>query len=335
MEERVLVVGPGAIGALMAARIAGAGTAVAVAVRSPGKAEALRASGVVAVDLQGQEHRASVPVVHDAQGLPWRPTMLIVATRCDQAQAALAAWRDACDPDAALVCVQNGVLGDRLMPLADVRLVMATVGFPATLEGPGRSVQTGPGSLHTGPWPGGSSPHATRAVAVLACVATTHASGNMRGVAWTKLLINSAVTSLGALTGCTMGDMMRDARARRAFVRLFEEGRAVGRAAGVRFEKVSGVHPDLIHRAQRWGLADRLLRFIGRKYERMKSSSLQAVERGQQSEVAYLNGHVVEAAARHGLDAPCHAAVVDLVGAVDAGRLEPSLDLLDRLPSVH
>ena len=34
MEERVLVVGPGAIGALMAARIAGAGTAVAVAVLS-------------------------------------------------------------------------------------------------------------------------------------------------------------------------------------------------------------------------------------------------------------------------------------------------------------
>src|SRR5205814_8715652 len=54
----VLVVGPGAIGSLVAARLADAGTEVVLACRTPAAAAALSRSGVVAVGLDGHGAKA-------------------------------------------------------------------------------------------------------------------------------------------------------------------------------------------------------------------------------------------------------------------------------------
>src|SRR5204863_292966 len=151
-----------------------------------------------------------------------------------------------------VVSLQNGVLGDRLKAIAGERLVECTVSFPATLTAPGHSTQTGPGGLHIGPWPRASprdDPKAFRAVAeVLAEAAPVAASANMEGVKWTKLAINSCITSLGVLTGCELGPLLARRDARQAFLRIVEEAHAAGTAAGVRFEPVSGFRPGLFGR---------------------------------------------------------------------------------------
>jgi 2-dehydropantoate 2-reductase len=49
-------------------------------------------------------------------------------------------------------------------------------------------------------------------------------------------------------------------------------------------------------------------------------STLQSIRRGALTEVDYLNGAVVVAAARVGLEAPVNAAIVDLVHEVEQTR---------------
>lgn len=329
----VLVVGPGAVGTLVAARLAQAGNDVLLLARDAAGARRLDA-GITAVAPDGGEVHAKVASGWRRSDVKATPRMLVVATKCADAEAALATWLPALGEDTPVVTMQNGVLGDRLKPLAGERLVECTVSFPATLAGPGRSVQTGPGGLHIGPWPRASprdEPTEFKAVArLLADVAPVHGSANMAGVKWTKLTINNCITSLGVLTGLELGDLLRDPLARRAFLAIVEETHAAGRADGVRFETVSGFRAGLF--ASRMPGRSALVAIIGRKYRRHRSSSLQSLERGRRTEVDFLNGHVVATARRHGLAAPVNAALVEAVHAIEAGERKPAAANLIQLP---
>ncbi|MEK6976108.1 MAG: ketopantoate reductase family protein [Candidatus Thermoplasmatota archaeon] len=329
----ILVIGPGAVGTLVAARLATAGHDAVLAARDAVSARAL-AAGLVAVDPAGREIRASVPVVWRRQDLAAAPRMLVLATKCADAEAALAAWLPGLAEHAPVVAMQNGILGDRLKPLAGERLVECTVSFPATLDGPGRSLQTAPGDLHLGPWPRAGprdDPSEFKAVArVLSDVAPVTGSSNMLGVKWTKLAINSCITSLGVVAGQPLREILQDRKARRIFLAIFEEAYAAGRADGVRFERIGRLRAGMFGR--RWPGRDPLLRIVARGYGRHRSSSLQSLERGRRTEIDWLNGHIVAAARRHGADAPVNAAVVALVHDIEAGLRAPDPANLAALP---
>lgn len=329
----VVVVGPGAIGLAVAARLQAAGTEVALACRTKESAGQLARSGIVAIGPDGRRVEARPATLHSPSQLPRAARMLVLATKCSAAEAALRTWLPAVAEDAPVVALQNGVLGDRLRPMAGDRLVECTVAFPATLESPGVSQQTGPGHLRIGPWPRAGprdDPAAYKdAARLLADCAPVQASPNMRGVKWTKLLINSCISTLGVATGQELGVLLRDRHAQEAFLAIVEEGYAAGRADGVRFEAVSGFRPRLF--ATRVPGRRLLLSILAGKYRRHRSSSLQSLERGQRTEVDYLNGHIVATARRHGLATPVNLALVDLVHRIEVGEVRPSLDHLASL----
>ncbi|MHB1262475.1 MAG: ketopantoate reductase family protein [Thermoplasmatota archaeon] len=322
----VLVSGPGAIGALVAARLAAAGTDVVVACRTPEAAADLNHRGVVAIAADGSRVEARPRAVHSPRQLRQAPCMAILATKCQAAEAALQTWLPSLADDAPVVSMQNGVMGDPLAALAGERLVECTVAFPATLDSPGVSHQTGPGGFIIGPWPlphARDEPAAYRAVAqVLSDVAPVRASGNMLGVKWTKLIVNSCISTLGVATGQELGVLLRDPTAQQVFLRIVEEGHAVGRAESVRFEAVSGFRPALF--AARIPGRRLLLAIVARRYRRHRSSSLQSLERGQRTEVDYLNGHIASAARRRAIPAPINEALVSLVHRIEQGETRPS-----------
>jgi 2-dehydropantoate 2-reductase len=329
----VLVVGPGAIGALVAARLAAAGTDVVVACRTADAEAELRRLGLAVVGEGGGRVEARPPAVHRPDEVAAEPRMAVVATKCQAAEAALRTWLPALGEEAPVVVMQNGVMGDRFLPLAGDRLVECTVALPATLEGPGVSRQTGPGHFIIGPWPKprpADDPAAFKAVArVLSDAAPVRASANMLGVKWTKLIVNSCITSLGVVAGEQLGVLLREPAAQRAFLRIVEEGHAAARADGVRFEPVSGFRPGMF--AARVPGRRLLLSVVARRYRRHKSSSLQSLERGKRTEVDFLNGHIVATARKHGLEAPVNEALVAMVHRIEDGVLEPSLENLKRL----
>ncbi|MFA5945086.1 MAG: 2-dehydropantoate 2-reductase, partial [Candidatus Thermoplasmatota archaeon] len=293
----VLVIGPGAIGALVAARLAAAGTDVVVACRTADAAADLRRRGLVAIGPDNSRIESWPSIVHRPSELAEAPRMAVLATKCQAAETALSTWLPSLGEDAPVVAMQNGVQGDRMAAIAGDRLVECTVAFPATLDGPGISRQTGPGHFILGPWPkphARDEPAAFRGVAeVLSAAGPVQASANMLGVKWTKMLINSCISTLGVATGQELGVLLRNPHARQVFLRIVEEGYAAGRAEGVAFEPVSGFRAGLFA-AQVPGRR-LLLAILARKYRRHRSSSLQSLDRGQRTEVDFLNGHIVAA----------------------------------------
>jgi 2-dehydropantoate 2-reductase len=70
---------------------------------------------------------------------------------------------------------------------------------------------------------------------------------------------------------------------------------------------------------------------VGTKFRRMRSSMLQAIERGRKPAVDYLNGEVVHRADALGMAAAINRRVQQLIHALGRGETRPSLDLLRRL----
>jgi 2-dehydropantoate 2-reductase len=67
---------------------------------------------------------------------------------------------------------------------------------------------------------------------------------------------------------------------------------------------------------------DLLIRIIGFKYRRIKSSSLQSLERGRKTEIDYLNEYICARGRKHGVPTPINDTVVKMVKEIEEGRRE-------------
>lgn len=340
-EQTILLIGPGAIGAFIAARLSAQGHRVTVACRTSRTADEIAARGVVAESHDGERAVGDVSALVTPEELTDEPTLVVLATKCGDAAQALATWMPHIGREVPVVALQNGIMVETLAPLAAGRFIDGVVDFPATLVAPGHSQQTGPGGFLLGAWTTEEGATATPAhlktvARVLQEVAPTDTTDNIRGAKWTKLIINSCISSLGVVAGASLGDLLKDRRARKAFLRINTEGEAVGRADGVTFERVQRFHPArLATPPGTWRLKEvilhQILKGLAARHRRHRSSSLQSLERGGRTEVDFLNGVIVRTGRIHGIGTPVNAAVVDLIHDIESGHAAPGMDRLDRL----
>ena len=76
---------------------------------------------------------------------------------------------------------------------------------------------------------------------------------------------------------------------------------------------------------------DLTIRIIGFKYRRIKSSSLQSLERGRRTEIDFLNGYICEKGKALGVPTTLNSAVKAMVLEIENGQRQMSLDNLDEL----
>jgi ketopantoate reductase len=79
-----------------------------------------------------------------------------------------------------------------------------------------------------------------------------------------------------------------------------------------------GNHERGYSRPLRWIL----LKFAGVKYRNLKSNIQVDLERGNKTEVDYINGAIVREGERVGFDTPVNRMVVDMVKEIEAGHRE-------------
>ena len=60
-----------------------------------------------------------------------------------------------------------------------------------------------------------------------------------------------------------------------------------------------------------------MIRLIGFKYRRLKSSTLQSLERGRVTEIDFLNGYIARKGRELGVATPVNQALVDLVKQIE------------------
>jgi 2-dehydropantoate 2-reductase len=338
---RILVLGAGGIGGIVAAHLNELGADVTAVTSNQQVVAAVRARGF---RLAGDGPVHAVPG-RIAEAIPAgdRYDLVLLATQPPAVEAAARGALPHLAPGGQLVCFQNGLCEQRLAAIAGAeRVIGAIVSWGASMPEPGLYDRTAAGGFVLGRLDGGLDEAVQQVGQLLQVVGPVQTTRNLLGARWSKLALNCAVSSLGTLAGEALGPVVRVRRYRRLALEIFSEVVQVARAEAVQLEPVAGtidlhwicLTPE--ERRSRLGspgltAKHAALLAVGLRYRRLRSSMLAALERGRPPAIDFLNGEVVQRGRAHGIPVPVNQQVVEDVWAIFRGRKRPGRDLLDAL----
>lgn len=311
-----VVVGAGAVGGVIGARLSLAGVDVTLVARGA-HLEAIRGGGLVLESQAGREVTRP-PAVGTPYDVDWgEPHVVLLAVKGHQTAAALDDLAGAAPPDTPVVSVQNGVANEAAILRRFARTYGICVMQPCAHLEPGVVVQQChpvPGLLDVGRFPGGVDD-------VCTSVATDLRSAGFQSVpradvmAWKhrKLLMNLG----NVVDACCAESPAADELVRRARA----EGEAALAAAGI---AVVSEEQDRERRGE-------LLQ--GRTRADARGSTWQSLARGTGDiETDLLNGEVVLLGRLHGVPVPVNEALQRLGAGAARRALTPrSLDAAEVL----
>jgi 2-dehydropantoate 2-reductase len=334
---RILVVGCGGIGGILAAHLFEQGHDVTALTTNLLIADAINVHGF---RLLGEGGPATVRgrAVVELPGNTRPFDFILLATQPPQVEEAARGLLPFLAAGGVMVCLQNGLCEERIARIAGPdRTLGAIVAWGAAMAEPGVYDQTAAGGFVLGRLDGNPDVRLNELARIFEAIGPTSLTTNLSGARWSKLAINCAISGLGAIGGDRLGVLMRHRYIRRLALEIMTEAVAVARASGVRLEKVSGtLDLDWIaltesERASSGSTSliakHALLLAVGARYRRMRSSMLSAIERGRPPAIDFLNGEVVERGFQLGVPTPLNAAVREQLHKIARGKPRPSMDL--------
>jgi 2-dehydropantoate 2-reductase len=307
--SRILVVGAGAIGGITAAQL---DADVTVLDANAEHVAALRDPGLV-YEYDGAEYTAKLDAVTAVEELEGEFDFALVAVKSPLHRVALEPLV-ARGGISAFVSMGNGLIQDRMEEIVGAgNLLACIVEWGGSNVGPGRLVRDSSGGYMVGELDGTVSERATALAAALEPVGHTRVTGNVRGMIWSKLLINTTFTGLSAVSGLRYGGVVEQGP--EAVFALWAEGVAVGDAQGLTLESIHETEP---HRFDENELA-RMMESMAN----VRPSMLQDLDAGRETEVDVVNGGVAERGRELSIATPCNDAVVELVHSMERGERAP------------
>jgi 2-dehydropantoate 2-reductase len=157
-------------------------------------------------------------------------------------------------------------------------------------------------------------------------------TANLWGERWAKLVQNGMGNGVSAASGLTSSDCSRDPAIRRLQIRLAGEGVRVGQALGYQMEKIRGLEPEKLARANEGdaaALAEVDAALTPRpganpRADIQRPSMAQDIRKGRRTEIEQMNGFVARKGAECGVPAPANAKLTQIVTRVERGELAPS-----------
>ena len=322
-ESNIAIIGAGAVGGITAVLLVKAGYHVEIACNSPLLAERISSDGL-SISGRCGNHRIQIPAVVKATDMSAPKDIILLATKANDMLDAGREILPLLGDSTLVVTMQNGM---EQTTLADIvgkeRTAICIVEWGATMLKPGELHMTAGGDFVLGT--PGNSPNDRLPLlkAILEDVAPVRISENIIGDLYAKLLINSCNSSLGAISGLPLGNMLAIKKARTVFIEIVREGIAVADAMGIKVEKFHGKLDYYRYLRGKGYLADirreLVIRFIGYRHQHVISTNLSSLERGRPTEIDFLNGYISHNGKKYHVPTPVNDRVVQLVKEIEAG----------------
>jgi 2-dehydropantoate 2-reductase len=321
-DLKIAVIGAGAIGGITAAYLSKAGYDVEIVCKYPEKAEQAREKGLHITGVRG-EHFIKMNAVADIEQLSGKKDIVMIVTKAydmpDAAKRVLPFLKD----DSTVVSMQNGICVEAMAQIVgEERTVGCVIGWGSTMLPDGTLNMTSEGEFVIG----GIKPDKDVSLLkeVFGSIMPTRISSNIISDLYSKVIINSCITSTGVLSGLYLGQILKKRVARNIFISIIREAIAVANAMHFDVEPYGGKlnYYSFIRGSS---LPARLKRhiiicIIGFKYRRLKSSSLQGLRRGKPTELDYFNGYILKKGGEYGVATPVNKRIVQMIKEIEAGR---------------
>lgn len=204
-------------------------------------------------------------------------------------------------PNTVALTLQNG-LGN-IEQISSVigaeRVIAGTTAHGATMLSPGKIRHAGKGKTIIGELGGHESDRIRKMAAVLEDAGMeTVISGNVLGLVWDKLLVNVGINALTGITKLYNGQLLDYPEIEELLEKAVSEGVAVARAKGIRL----GFDDPVAHTKD-----------LCRATAANKSSMLQDILNGRQTEIEMMNGAIVREGKALGIETPVNLALTNLI----------------------
>lgn len=324
---KTLIVGAGALGGIIGARLLARGASVSLATRSATAAEEIKASGLIVTGIGGDLSTEAGEVASLGEySAPATFDLIILATKAQDAIDVAPSLVRLLAPGGTLLPIQNGGVAETVASQLGERYVLGGLSnLTATMLRPGVYKQTNAGYLLIGELGGGESDRSERVRQWLSRAVNVKVTGNIQGAVWSKLLLNCSITTIGAIAGLTMRAYIDRPEGRELFGKTYDEALSAALASGVRPEKmlIDPIPPGWNGRSISGEAYDRWLGEILNSYGDAKASMLQDFERERTTEIDSINGYVVDTARRFGVHTPANIALIETVHAITRGQIAP------------
>jgi 2-dehydropantoate 2-reductase len=320
-DRPIGVAGAGSIGCFVGGMCAAAGRRVALLAR-PRVIGEIEGNGLGLTSFDGHDRTIASnrlmlsehPSIFEDAG-----TVLVTVKSTDTAEMADAIARHA-PADAVIVSLQNGVGNTSILRerLPGRRVLAGMVPFNVVARGEGRFHRATSGDIVI------EQDDAGTAAQLSVPGLKMRSSANIAGVQWGKLLVNlnNALNALADLP-------LRQQLAQRSWRMLFADQMAEGLAA-IRADGIKPVSPTPVPA----GLTPHLLRLPDVVFGTLlggtmkidpeaRSSMWEDLRRGRRTEIDYLQGVIIAAADRHGLQVPLSRRIVALIRSAEAAGKGP------------
>lgn len=301
---RIAIMGAGALGATFGFLLADAGFDVTLVDVDTAKVEAIRAEGLTLLMPDGTQRRRQLAVTTDPRDVGHVDLVQISVKGYHTVSAAELAL-PMVGPSTYVLSLQNGL--NNLARIAEVvgpeRVIGGVTAHSAMpLSHTVIKYNGGMGGIYIGRYDRGEPDTGLVRLADLFNAAgfeTALIDGDVREPIWRKLLANSSVNAVAALTGLTGREIQEIEWASNLVRALADETAAVARAQGFSFPELDAPGDYVI----------KTLDWVGDN----KVSMLQDLEAGRRTEVENLQLAVVERGEKFGVDTPLNWALGSLV----------------------
>ncbi len=242
--------------------------------------------------------------------------------------------------DGFMVSLQNCCNEETMASIAGQERTVGVIASSISVElyGPGRirrMAEKG-GAAHTvfrvGEIDGQITGRVNELVDLFSKIDSAKATANLQGERWTKLVQNGMSNGVSAATGLTGHERDNNDVIRRFSIQVAGEAIRVGRAMGLKLEKVGKFTPDQLDAASR-GLPEALAevehvlktRKAANPHANIQRPSMaQDMQKGRKTEIEFMNGLIVRKGREVGIPTPANERLVEAVLSVESGKVQAS-----------
>jgi 2-dehydropantoate 2-reductase len=323
-HARICIIGPGAIGGVLAGILVRKGFQVHLVCKYEDLAKKISSTGI---EVLGHKGNFTVPVPSFAaiDQLEGEYDYAFMATKAEALKETATALLPYLSNYSRVISMQNGICEEILAEVVgEQRTVGCVVGWGGTMHAPGKVEMTSGGECILGNWKRKPDRALEELREILGHVVETRTTPHILSELYSKLIINACITTLGAVCGLYLGPMLAKKHTRNLFIQIIREAMKVAEAMALRVEPGAGGKLDYYKFLKPGRLSEfkrhMTIRVIGMKYRRLKSSSLQSLERGRKTEVDNYNGYISAKGFLHDVPTPINDQLVRMVKEIEEGK---------------
>ncbi|NLB54445.1 MAG: 2-dehydropantoate 2-reductase [Lentisphaerae bacterium] len=285
---KIAIIGPGATGCLFASLLTEAGHSCHLIDKNSDRADFISRNGIRIEGIGGKRHiniTSSLP-----ENYKETPELTIVCVKAFDTEQAVISAKQFIRPDTVVLSLQNGLGNLEAMQkhLPNTSLLAGTTTQGATLLNKAQILHAGKGETIIGS-------HSDHALAIKITELLNNAdipataTDSLTQTLWSKLIINSAIGPVTALSGLRNGEILEQPHWNKLLINTALESASVAIGSGI----------TLVYEDPAKAVTD-VCRVTAANY----SSMLQDVRAGRRTEIDAINGMIIEQAEQNNLESP-------------------------------